>query len=113
MSFEILKSHFAKASRGRIGIIKTSHGDIHTPCFMPIGTKGTVKTLSGDEVKSLGAEVILANTYHLWISGDEIIKKAGGLHKFMNWQRPIMTDSGGYQAFSLKSKISEEGVAFR
>ena len=80
---------------------------------MPIGTKGAVKALTSDELVDVGAEVILANTYHLWISGDEIIKKAGGLHKFMNWQRPIMTDSGGYQAFSLKSKISEEGVAFR
>src|SRR3989344_3342672 len=104
MSFEILKQGITP--RSRLGVIRTPHGEIHTPAFMPIGTKGTVKTLSGDEVKSLGAEVILANTYHLWISGDETIAKAGGLHKFMNWPGPIMTDSGGFQLFSLGEKIS-------
>jgi queuine tRNA-ribosyltransferase len=114
--FEILK----KSGQARLGILNTPHGEIHTPAFMPIGTKGAVKTLSGDEVRSLGAEVILANTYHLWISGDETIAKAGGLHKFMNWPGPIMTDSGGFQLFSLGEKreasavkISEEGVSFR
>ena len=76
--FEILKKDHK--SKARLGLLKTLHGDIHTPAFMPIGTKATVKTLSSDEVASLGAEVILANTYHLWISGDETIKKAGGLH---------------------------------
>ncbi len=121
MSFEILKKD--PKSSARLGRIKTPHGEIHTPAFMPIGTKGAVKTLSGDEVKSLGAEVILANTYHLWIGvspsqpppyskgeaaeGDSIIKKAGGLHKFMNWSGPIMTDSGGYQLFSLGEKIAK------
>lgn len=118
MSFEILKKD--SKSKARLGLLKTPHGEIHTPAFMPIGTKGTVKTLSSDEVKALGAEVILANTYHLWISGDEVIKKAGGLHKFMNWSGPIMTDSGGFQLFSLGEKreanavkITEDGVSFR
>src|SRR3989344_3648560 len=118
MSFEILKQGITP--RSRLGVIRTPHGEIHTPAFMPIGTKGAIKTLSGDEVKSLGAEVILANTYHLWISGDETIAKAGGLHKFMNWSGPIMTDSGGFQLFSLGEKreanavkITEEGVSFR
>ncbi len=119
MSFEILKQD--KKSKARLGLLKTPHGDIQTPAFMPIGTKASVKTLSSDEVRALGAEVILSNTYHLWISpGDELIAKAGGLHKFMNWSGPIMTDSGGFQLFSLgekreanQVKITEEGVAFR
>ena len=130
MSFKILKK--SSSSNARLGVLTTPHGEIHTPAFMPIGTKGTVKTLSSDEVKSLGAEVILANTYHLWISGDETIARAGGLHKFMNWEKPIMTDSGGFQLFSLgekltrlpgggqsidrepsKVQITEEGVEFR
>src|SRR3989338_1141460 len=128
MSFEILKQD--KKSKARLGLLKTPHGEIHTPAFMPIGTKGAVKAVTSDELMSIGAEVILANTYHMWLQpGDEIIKKAGGLHKFMNWQRPIMTDSGGFQAFSLsppspsyskrgtegeiRSKVSEEGVKFR
>ncbi len=119
MSFKILKQN--KKSKARLGLLKTPHGDIQTPAFMPIGTKAAVKTLSSDEVKALDAEVILANTYHLWLSpGDEIIKKAGGLHKFMNWPGPIMTDSGGFQLFSLgerreanQVKIIEEGVSFR
>ena len=128
MSFEILKK--SSVSRARLGVIHTAHGDIHTPAFMPIGTYGAVRSLSPEEVRGLGAEVILSNTYHLWLAGDEIIKKAGGLHKFMNWDGPIMTDSGGYQLFSLgekiinskiqmpndkpiQSKITEDGVAFR
>ena len=103
MSFEILKQD--KKSKARLGLLKTPHGDIQTPAFMPIGTKASVKTLSSDEVRALGAEVILSNTYHLWISpGDELIAKAGGLHKFMNWSGPIMTDSGGFQLFSLGEK---------
>lgn len=112
MSFEILKKNSQNAAR--CGILHTTHGEIRTPAFMPIGTKGAVKTLTSTEVKSLGAEVILANTYHLWLQpGDETIKKAGGLHEFMKWQGPIMTDSGGFQAFSLRPKITEEGVLFR
>ena len=103
MSFDIL--HRSPRSKARLGVLHTVHGDIQTPAFMPIGTKAAVKTLSSDEVKALGAEVILSNTYHLWLNpGDEIIAKAGGLHKFMNWPGPIMTDSGGFQLFSLGEK---------
>jgi queuine tRNA-ribosyltransferase len=123
--FKILKK--AKNSKARTGIFKTPHGEIHTPVFMPVGTKATVKTLSPEEIKSLGTDIILANTYHLMLRpGEKIIKKMGGLHKWMNWNRPILTDSGGFQVFSLdqekglakdavkkaKVKIKENGVEF-
>jgi queuine tRNA-ribosyltransferase len=101
-----------KARRGRL---TTPHGVIETPVFMPVGTAATVKALKPDDVKELGAQIILANTYHLYLRpGYEIVKKAGGLHRFMHWDRPILTDSGGFQVFSLSSinKITEEGVAF-
>ena len=132
MSFEILQKD--PTSKARLGPLRTPHGEIHTPAFVPIGTKGAVKTLATEELVAAGAEVILANTYHLWISGDETIARAGGLHKFMHWDRPIMTDSGGFQLFSLGEKnapasadapplkikkglggvvVSEEGVLFR
>lgn len=105
MSFDILQHSRHPSSKARLGILHTPHGDIQTPAFLPIGTKATVKTLSSQEVKDLGAQIILANTYHLWISpGDELIAKAGGLHKFMNWDGPIFTDSGGFQLFSLGEK---------
>jgi queuine tRNA-ribosyltransferase len=87
---------------GRAGVLTTPHGDIPTPAFVTVGTKGTVKALTTDEVKSAGADVVLANTYHLYLQpGDERVKKFGGLHKFMNWDGPLMTDSGGFQVFSL------------
>jgi len=106
---------------GRAGILKTPHGEINTPAFVTVGTKATVKALSPEQVDYLGAQVVLANTYHLYLQpGDEIIKKVGGLHKFMNWNGPTMTDSGGFQAFSLGAafgsnvskiaKIGEENV---
>lgn len=95
----------------RIGLLETRIGVIKTPIFMPIATKGAVKSLSPEELKNLGAELILGNTYHLWLRpGLEIIKKAGGLHKFMNWDRPILTDSGGYQVFSLGEKIGKNNL---
>ncbi|HXW68514.1 MAG TPA: tRNA guanosine(34) transglycosylase Tgt [Dissulfurispiraceae bacterium] len=100
----------------RSGIIETVHGAISTPAFMPVGTQGTVKALSPEEIKSIGAEIILSNTYHLYLRpGHEIIRAVGGLHTFMNWDRPILTDSGGFQVFSLSSlsKIREDGVEFR
>ena len=109
----------------RIGLIKTRKGVLKTPVFMPIATKGAVKNLTPEELESLGAKLILGNTYHLWLRpGSEVIKKAGGLHKFMNWPGPILTDSGGYQVFSLGEKmlkrrggnfvkITDEGVQFR
>ena len=91
------------ASRARAGVIQTAHGPIETPVFMPVGTKGTVKSLSPDEVKAHGAHIILGNTYHLYLQpGHELIARHGGLHQFMQWHGPILTDSGGFQVFSLK-----------
>ncbi|MBI2627520.1 queuine tRNA-ribosyltransferase [Candidatus Nomurabacteria bacterium] len=100
MNFKIEKK--LKNSLGRAGVLKTAHGEINTPAFVPVGTKASVKALTPEQVFDLGAEVILANTYHLYLQpGDELVGKAGGLYKFMNWNGPIMTDSGGFQAFSL------------
>ncbi len=113
MAFKLL--HKDKSCRARLGILKTAHGEINTPVFMPVGTQGTVKTLSNDELKGIGAEIILGNAYHLYLRpGLEIIKKAGGLHKFMGWDRPILTDSGGYQVFSLAKlrKLNDDGAEF-
>ena len=107
--------HKDKSSKARLGKLTTPHGEVNTPIFMPVGTQGTIKTLSNDEVKECGAEIILGNAYHLYLRpGLEIIKKAGGLHKFMGWDKPILTDSGGYQVFSLAvlRKLSDEGVEF-
>ena len=99
-SFKIEKK--LKNSLGRAGVLETPHGIIHTPAFVTVGTKGTVKSLTPEQVKSLGAEVVLANTYHLYLEpGEKLIKEMGGLGKMMNWQGPTMTDSGGFQAFSL------------
>lgn len=100
----------------RAGILHTPHGDIPTPVFMPVGTQATVKTMSPEELKEIGAGIILSNTYHLYLRpGHELIREAGGLHRFMNWERAILTDSGGFQVFSLGAlrKIKEEGVTFR
>src|SRR3989344_5986084 len=100
MEFRIEKK--LENSLGRAGILETPHGFIQTPAFVPVGTKASVKALTPEQVLELGAEVVLANTYHLYLQpGDEIIAKAGGLHKFMNWHGPIITDSGGFQVFSL------------
>ena len=104
------------ASRARLGVITTPHSTFETPMFMPVGTQATVKTLSVEELKAAGSDVILSNTYHLWNQpGHEIVKKAGGLHKFMNWDGSILTDSGGFQVFSLAKlrDIKEEGVTFK
>ena len=108
--------HFDKETGARYGILHTPHGDCEVPMFMPVGTLATVKTLSPEELKEMGAGTILGNTYHLSIRpGADIVAKAGGLHKFMNWDGPILTDSGGFQVFSLAEnrKITEEGVEFR
>lgn len=105
-----------KQSGARLGIVHTPHGSFETPAFMPVGTQATVKTMSPEELKEMGAGIILSNTYHLWLRpGNDIVKEAGGLHQFMNWDRPILTDSGGFQVFSLSDlrKIEEEGVYFR
>jgi len=101
----------------RAGVIRTAHGEIRTPAFMPVGTKGTVKTLLPAEVRALGADVILGNTYHLHLRpGEDVIEELGGLHAFTGWDGPILTDSGGFQVFSLRDTLSEvddEGVTFR
>lgn len=114
LKFELIKeSGKSKARRGRI---TTLHSTIETPVFMPVGTQATVKALKPEEIRNMGADIILSNTYHLYLRpGHEIIKEAGGLHRFMNWSGSILTDSGGFQVFSLGKlrKISEEGVAFR
>ncbi|WP_128895953.1 tRNA guanosine(34) transglycosylase Tgt [Longirhabdus pacifica] len=112
--YELIKT--CKQSGARLGKLHTPHGEIETPIFMPVGTQATVKTMSPEDLKQLKAQIILSNTYHLFLRpGHELIREAGGLHKFMNWDRPILTDSGGFQVFSLSEmrKITEEGVAFR
>jgi len=108
--------HQDKNSRARLGKLSLARGEIDTPCFMPVGTQGTVKTLSPQELAGSGAQIILSNAYHLFLRpGMEVIKKAGGLHNFMSWQGPILTDSGGYQIFSLAllRKVTDEGVQFQ
>ncbi|QFK72322.1 tRNA guanosine(34) transglycosylase Tgt [Pradoshia sp. D12] len=112
--YELIKT--CKQTGARLGRVHTPHGTFETPAFMPVGTLATVKTMSPEELKQMGANIILGNTYHLWLRpGTEVIKAAGGLHKFMNWDRAILTDSGGFQVFSLSQfrKIEEEGVHFR
>jgi queuine tRNA-ribosyltransferase len=112
--YELIKQ--CKQSGARLGKFHTPHGVINTPIFMPVGTQATVKSIIPEELKEMNAEIILSNTYHLFLRpGHELIEKAGGLHKFMNWDRPILTDSGGFQVFSLGDlrKITEEGVEFR
>ena len=114
MSFEF---ELIKKGEGaeRLGLIKTARGVIETPAFMPVGTLGTVKAMTPEELTDLGAQIILGNTYHLYLRpGHELIRDLGGLHKFMHWDKPILTDSGGFQVFSLGKlrKISEEGVSF-
>ena len=113
MRFEVI--HEDKKTGARVGKLYTEHGVIDTPCFMPVGTKATVKGLSPEEVHATGAQILLSNTYHLYLRpGHELIEKAGGLHKFMNWDGAILTDSGGFQVFSLAKlrHITEEGVTF-
>ncbi len=105
-----------KRSMARLGTVETPHSTFETPCFMPVGTQATVKTMSKEEIEATGAGIILSNTYHLWCQpGHKLIEEAGGLHKFMNWDRSILTDSGGFQVFSLAKlrDITEEGVTFK
>lgn len=112
--FEI--KHVCAQSGARTGVLHTPHGDIQTPIFMPVGTLATVKFLDCQELDDLGAQIILANTYHLWLRpGCDVLTKAGGVHNFMNYHRPMLTDSGGFQVFSLADnrKISEQGVTFK
>src|SRR3989344_8997081 len=98
-----------KEGLGRAGILETPHGTIHTPAFVSVGTKATVKALTPEQVKALGAEVVLANTYHIYLEpGAERVKSFGGLHKFMNWDGPLITDSGGFQVFSLGAAYGKQ-----
>lgn len=106
----------ARDGAARSGILHTAHGPVRTPIFMPVGTVGSVKAIAPDDLDAVGAEIILGNTYHLYLRpGDELIARRGGLHEFNTWRKPILTDSGGFQVFSLSAlrKITEEGVAFR
>lgn len=114
VAFELL--HTCKQSGARLGVLHTPHGDIPTPIYMPVGTQATVKAMTPREMEEINAKIILSNTYHLHLRpGEDIIREAGGLHTFMDWQHPILTDSGGFQVFSLSElrKITEEGAAFR
>ncbi|NLM98275.1 MAG: tRNA-guanine transglycosylase, partial [Halanaerobiaceae bacterium] len=114
LTYELLKRD--KNTGARLGKIKTPHGMIDTPVFMPVGTQATVKSMTPEELKEIGAQIILSNTYHLFLRpGSKLIAEAGGLHKFMHWDRPILTDSGGFQVYSLSAlnEITEEGVHFR
>jgi queuine tRNA-ribosyltransferase len=107
--------HTDPNSKARAGLLTTDHGTIETPIFMPVGTQGTVKAIEQRELVELGAQIILGNTYHLYLRpSEEVLSQMGGLHQFMNWQRPILTDSGGFQIFSLKDRmtLSEDGAAF-
>ena len=114
VTYELL--HVDKTTGARRGIVHTPHGDIQTPIFMPVGTQATVKSMTVEELKENGAQIILSNTYHLYLRpGSKLVKKAGGLHNFMRWDRPILTDCGGFQVFSLSDlrTITEEGVEFK
>ena len=109
-------THKDKNTKARVGLLETAHGVVETPEFMPVGTQATVKALSNEELKECGTQIILGNTYHLYLRpGMGVIKNAGGLHRFMSWDRPILTDSGGFQIFSLADlmKVREEGVEFK
>ena len=106
----------ARDGEARAGVLETPRGIVRTPCFMPVGTKGTVKAMTPDRLKAVGAQIVLANTYHLALRpGSETVRRLGGLHAFMQWDGPLLTDSGGYQVFSLRdtAKVDDSGVAFR
>ncbi len=108
--------HTCKQTGARAGLLHTPHGRVETPAFMPVGTQGTVKGISPEELEETGAGIVLSNTYHLWMRpGSDLVRLAGGLHRFMNWPGAVLTDSGGFQVFSLSDlrQISEQGVAFR
>src|SRR5947208_1119887 len=114
MSFGFRVTH--TDGRARRGVLTTAHGDVDTPAFMPVGTQGAVKGVTNRDLEALGAEILLSNTYHLYLRpGGDLIGRAGGLHRFIGWPKPILTDSGGYQVFSLAAmrRVSDEGVQFR
>ena len=110
-SYEL--KHICKQSGARLGVLHTPHGDIETPIYMPVGTAATVKAMTSREMEEIGTQILLSNTYHLHLRpGEDLIQEAGGLHTFMDWHKPILTDSGGFQVFSLAGirTIKEEGV---
>ena len=114
ITFELIKT--CKQSGARLGVVHTPHGDIPTPIYMPVGTQATVKAMTPREMTEIGTKIMLSNTYHLHLRpGEELVNEAGGIHKFMSWDKPVLTDSGGFQVFSLAAlrKITEEGVSFR
>ncbi len=114
VTFELL--HVCKQSGARLGVVHTPHGDIPTPIYMPVGTTATVKAMTPREMEEIGTKIMLSNTYHLHLRpGEELVKEAGGIHQFMDWHKPVLTDSGGFQVFSLANirKIKEEGVTFQ
>ncbi|MFN8729772.1 MAG: tRNA-guanine transglycosylase, partial [Planctomyces sp.] len=118
MSHAVSLSILARSQRfnARLGRVRTPHGEFDTPAFMPVGTRASVKGVLPSQLANLGAQVCLANTYHLLLRpGSELVQKMGGLHAFMNWNRPILTDSGGYQAYSMAdiNKVTDDGVSFR
>ncbi|MCP4713184.1 MAG: tRNA-guanine transglycosylase, partial [Planctomycetes bacterium] len=113
-SFELIAQ--STESCARAGVIQTEHGVVETPVFMPVGTRGSVKSVSPEELLTAGAQIILGNTYHLYLRpGCDVIRRFAGLHRFMHWNKPLLTDSGGFQVFSLAklAKISQEGVTFQ
>ena len=113
-SYEV--THICKQSGARLGVLHTPHGDIETPIYMPVGTAATVKAMTPREMEEIGTQILLSNTYHLHLRpGEDLVQEAGGLHTFMDWHKPILTDSGGFQVFSLSKirTIREEGVTFQ
>lgn len=115
-NFSFVVKEKSSDTKARIGVLHTPHGDIETPVFMPVGTRATVKAVEPRELEEIGAQIILSNTYHCYLRpGADLVQKAGGLHKFMNWNHPILTDSGGFQVFSLAklNKITDDGVEFK
>ncbi|MGO4469178.1 tRNA-guanine transglycosylase, partial [Pseudoduganella sp. RAF53_2] len=115
LEFKLIKKDTTGKTHARRGTVKLNHGEVQTPIFMPVGTYGSVKAMSPLELKEIGAQIILGNTFHLWLRpGNDVMSKFGGLHGFMGWDKPILTDSGGFQVFSLGEmrKITEEGVHF-
>ena len=115
-AFRFTVTHRDSQTKARAGLLETLHGSIQTPVFMPVGTVGSVKGVSQETLEQLGVEILLANTYHLHLRpGEQIVRELGGLHRFISWDRPILTDSGGYQVFSMRGlrEIRDEGVQFR
>ncbi|MCL1601019.1 MAG: tRNA-guanine transglycosylase, partial [Actinomycetia bacterium] len=114
MSEPVSWSESSSDGAARVGTMLTPHGSVSTPAFMAVGTRATVKALDSEDLETIGAQIVLANTYHLMLRpGEDIVSDIGGLHRFMAWEKPILTDSGGYQVLSLEPKITEDELVFR